>query len=60
MKGSNTLELNEATMIEAVQFWLNSQFVEGKAPVVKSVTGGTGTYDNMFKVSVEETHTDKT
>lgn len=42
MKGNNTLELNEATMIEAVQYWLECQFAEGKAPIVKSVTGGSG------------------
>ena len=54
MKGNNELNLNEATMIEAVQFWLNAQFLEGKAPTVKSIKGGTSTYDNTFKVSVEE------
>ena len=58
MKGNNTLELNEATMIDAIQYWLDAQFVQGKAPVVKSVKGGTGTYDNTFKVAVEETKQD--
>ena len=54
MKGNNELNLNEATIIEAIQFWLNAQFAEGKAPTVKSVKGGTGTYDNTFKVGVED------
>ena len=54
MKGSNTLEFNEATIIEAIQYWLNSQFVEGKAPTVKSVKGGSGTYDNTFKIGVDD------
>ena len=28
------MELNQATMREAVQLWVDSQFAEGKAPVV--------------------------
>lgn len=37
MQGSNSLELNTATMIEAVQAWIDTQFAEGKAPKVKYV-----------------------
>lgn len=37
MKDVNELNLNEATMIEAVQFWLNNQWVTSAAPKVTSV-----------------------
>lgn len=30
MKGQNKLELNEETLIEAVQFWLDRMFIAGK------------------------------
>lgn len=36
MVGKNELCLNEATMMQAVQYWLNAQFVNA-APVVKGV-----------------------
>jgi hypothetical protein len=36
MIGSNTLIINEATMIQAVQYWLDSVMV--KAPKVTGVT----------------------
>lgn len=55
MKGTNLLNLNEATMIEAVQFWLNAQMKDGKAPIVTSVSfsreHGSST---RFDVRVEE------
>lgn len=38
MKGNNTMLLNGATMIEVVQFWLNSQFKPGHAPTVRNVS----------------------
>lgn len=37
MKGVNEFNLNEATMIGAMQFWLNSQWVTSAAPKVTSV-----------------------
>lgn len=51
MKGTNTLELNEATMIEAVQFWLDSQFT--KPVTVTSVKGGNN-ITPTFEVRLEE------
>lgn len=36
-KGNNRIVLNEATMIEAVQFWLNDQHKKGRAPKVDGV-----------------------
>lgn len=38
MKGSNSLVLNEGTMIEIVQFWLNNKLLnkDEPAPVVTS------------------------
>lgn len=36
--GNNKLQLNPATMIEAVQMYLNSKFKEGEAPKVTCVT----------------------
>lgn len=48
MKGNNTIELNIATMEIAIQFWLESQFAEGKCPIVNGVsyrsTGGSGVF----------------
>lgn len=37
MKGLNELNLSEGTMIEAVQFWLNNQWVTSAAPKVAGV-----------------------
>lgn len=53
MKGNNELHLNEATMIEAVQYWLNSRFVNA-APVVHGISGGKDSYSKIFVVSVKE------
>ena len=36
-KGSTTLRVNEATLIEAVQEWLSKRCVEGYVPTVKGV-----------------------
>lgn len=51
MKGNNELKLNEATMIEVVQEWLDRQ-LPGGAPTVTSVKGGSNNYDLTFTVSV--------
>jgi hypothetical protein len=41
MKGSNTIELNEATMIEAVQHYFETVlFNDGHAPKVEAVEQG--------------------
>lgn len=53
MKGSNTLELNEATLIEAVQLLLDRD--APGAGVVKSVKPGQqSNYSQTFAVSVEK------
>lgn len=55
MIGNNTLHLNQATMIEAVQLLMNKQFKDGEAPIVKSVKIRTGSYPNdsgTFEVEV--------
>lgn len=52
MIGNNELVLNEATMIEALQFWLNAQM--HTAPVVKGVTQDGGTRGEYCKTFVEE------
>ena len=51
MKGSNDLILNEATMIEAVQFWLDSMIVP-PAPQVTGVKSHTENYGKTFMVSL--------
>ena len=53
MKGNNQLVLNEATMIEAVQFWLDSKMIP-TAPKVTQVSGPSDKYsDNSFTVSLD-------
>lgn len=52
MKGSNSLILNEATMIEAVQFWLDSKMVQ-HAPKVTGVNAKTDVYSKTFTVSLD-------
>lgn len=37
MKGNNKITLNQATMVEAMQLWVDSNFQEGKAPTVDCV-----------------------
>lgn len=55
MKGNNTLQLNEETLIAAVQMYLDSQMVEASRIEVKSVkqTVPTG-YTATFTVEVGE------
>lgn len=52
MKGNNELKLNEATMMEVVQEWLDRQ-LPGGAPTVTSVKGGNGQYDLTFTVTMD-------
>ena len=37
MKGRNEIILNQATMIEALQYWMDSQFQPGKSPRVTRI-----------------------
>jgi hypothetical protein len=53
MKGSNSLHLNEATMIEAVQEYLDKR-MSTHAPVVDGVKHCGSTYNAEFLVSVSE------
>ena len=54
MKGNNELRLNETTMIEALQLWVDSQFAKD-APRVSSVEElRTGTYCKEFSVKVTD------
>lgn len=52
MIGTNELILNEATMIEIVEFWLNNKFLhkDDYAPKVYSVSLGNNATGNTFKV----------
>lgn len=52
MQGNNTLTLNAATMIEAVQLWLDTRMTE-PVPTVTSVEADTKGYGgNTFKVEL--------
>ena len=57
MKGTNTIKLNEETVVAALQCYFNTQYQAGKVPIVKSVEFVTATGyqgDKTFDVSVEE------
>lgn len=53
MKGNNTLIFNQATMIEAVQFYLNAQMVN--ASKVTSVKTGGSVNGDYFKIEITDT-----
>lgn len=54
MKGNNELRLNKATMIEALQLWVDAQFVKNP-PRVTSVEELSGSsYSNEFSVKVTD------
>ena len=54
MKGNNELRLNEATMIEALQLWLDSKFAKD-APRVTSVEAiNSGAYCKEFSIKVTD------
>jgi len=51
MKGNNEFILNQATMLNAVQLWLNDQFkIPPTATSVEQT--GTGSYSREFTVKV--------
>ena len=57
MKGNNTITMNEATIIAAVQMYLDAQYREGSGQVVNSVKPvATGRYgdEGCFDVKVSE------
>ena len=51
MKGSNDLILNEATMIEAMQFWLDSRMVP-PSPKVTGVKAKVDGYSSTFTIAL--------
>ena len=53
MKGVNDLILCESSMMEALQFWLDAQFVLA-APKVTGVCGISSSSVNTFKIRLEE------
>jgi len=53
VKGTNEILVNQETMCEAVQFWLNSKLVDPEALHVVSVWVN-GSYGTQFKIVVEE------
>lgn len=53
MKGNNKLELNEATMIDAIQEYLNKRMTI-HAPKVTSVKSSKEGLSDGFTVTVEE------
>lgn len=52
MKGFNDFTFNEATMIQAVQFWLDAQFVRDP-PQVRSINCSDSMSSKTFTVRVE-------
>lgn len=55
MKGSNKMQFNEATMIEAVQMYVDDQFKEGKSPLVTSVAlDSARSPDRAFEVQLTD------
>ena len=52
MKGNNELILNEATMIEAVQFWLDSRMVQ-MAPKVTGVNSKNEGFIKTFEIALD-------
>ena len=52
MTGNNEIKINEATMIEAVQLWLNDQFKSPpKVTSVEQVQAGSYSKEFTIKVS---------
>ena len=53
MKGRNTIQINEATMREAIQYWLEREMKT--APEVLSVSAGPTKYNacTTFEIEVE-------
>lgn len=54
MVGNNSMQLNEATMITIVQYWLDNKFLnkDEKSPKVVAFKRGGNTYDNNFEIEL--------
>lgn len=50
MIGNNTLQFNEATMMQAVQEYLDNRFIDSGKVIVKSVKKAS--LDNIFEIGV--------
>jgi hypothetical protein len=53
MKGVNELRLNNDTMCEAIQYWLDAQ-MPGRAPTVTSVAYANNSTGPLFIVRTEK------
>lgn len=54
MIGNNELHLNQSTMVEAMQQYLDGQFATGKSPKVLSVSkDGNSAYGDSYVVKTE-------
>ena len=51
MKGNNIFQFNESTMIEAIQFWLNHQFINPNFTVV-GIEVTSDSYGKNFDVKI--------
>ena len=56
MIGSNSMDLNEATMKEIVQFWLDNKFLnkDASSPKVTGIQGVNSGGSNCFRVALEK------
>jgi len=54
MKGNNELRLNQATMIEALQLWVDSQFTKNPPRVVSVEELSSSGYCKEFSVRVTD------
>lgn len=53
MQGDNTIEMNKATMIEALQFYLNSKLTEAATVTNVDTVGGKSPYEGvLFRVTI--------
>jgi hypothetical protein len=50
MKGANEMQINQATMIAALQMYFNSIFTTGNAPTVTSIAAASSYDAETFKV----------
>jgi len=54
MKGNNELRLNEATMIEALQMWIDAQFTKNPPRVASVEELSSTNYCKEFSVKVTD------
>jgi hypothetical protein len=54
IKGSVTMELNEATLIDALQEYFDKRLIDSNVLVKSVSSANSSTYGSTFKVSLEE------